>query len=549
MTYHKFFCSLLGVLWAVTSVFAAPVLPIDTTSKNKIFPVGNSQIQGAEFFTYIKDGIDFLKQNELAKGINLIATALQQLNSKSKFMRAMPYQSYEMVSILKEVNAGNLSAQEKKLGQMIIKRLFIADSTQTQNVVASDFKNVPNTVFTKRVKVLIYSIQEDKKLTAELKNLLKVAPDLASANTLMAEMCYDNGDYNGCINYSNKTLNALPEYTHAYHMRGKSYSHMRKYDKAIAELDKAIKLSPDVALLIYDRADILLDMERYAEAITIYKKFVPSKFRWAFYNLARSYRGLEKLDSAMYYINEHINQYADDEDGYKIKGDIFSDKNEYDKAISAYTTGLSFAPQNDALLENRGDAYYWSKQYTDALKDYEEALKIESTPYRLDHIGYCYYRFNEYEKSIVFYNKALKLNPEYKDCYWGLNLTYNAMHKYNDAIVAGHKAIAIDSTYDSALGNLGWSYYCAGDYKNCITYSYKALKYEPSAAYAMFNIALATLAGGNFEGAKERYQFFINECRKNNYTISDGAVDDLKELVKNNVMAKEATYIIENIFQ
>jgi len=552
MTYHKIICSLLGLMLTAVTVSASTITHHrDTTAKNKILPIGggNNQFQDADFLAYFKDGIDLLKQDDLAKGINLISTGFQKIDAQASVMRAMPYSTYELVSILKEVNGNTLSPNEKKLGQAFIKNMFVYEPSEAEKNLIPHFKQVPNTLFAKRIRLFMLNAVNSKKTPAELDALLKLTQDLVPANILKAEQCYDDEQYEKCINYSTRLLKATPKYTHAYHMRAKSYANLKQYEKAIADYDAAIKLSPQMLVLTYDRADALMDMDQYAEAITGFKVFVASEYKWTFYNIARAYRNLKKLDSALYYINEHIRQYPEDEDGYNIKGDIFTDNQDYEKAISAYTTGLQFAPKDDDLFEDRADAYFWSRQYAEAIKDYQKAADIAISPYRLDRIGSCYYYLNDYEKSIIYHNKALKANPQYKYSYWSLNLTYNKMQKYRDAIVAGHKAIAIDSTYDGALGNLGWSYYCAGDYKNCIKYSYKALKYEPSTSYAMFNIALATLHNGDFEKAKERYRLFIDECHQKNYKINDGAIEDLKDLVKQNVMAKEATYIIEEIFK
>lgn len=551
MTYHKLFCGFIGLMLSALTVSAATLPHLDTTAKNKILPIGGSsnQLQGADFLAYFKDGIELLKQDDLTKGINLLNTGFQQIDAQASVLRTMPYTAYELVSILKEVNGNTLSAKEKKLGQVFIKNMFVAGPAEADKIILPLIKQAPNTLFTKRVRLFMLTAVNSKKAPAEVDALLKLNPNLVPANILKAEQCFDNEQYAKCISYSTRLINILPKYAHAYHMRAKANAGLTNYEKAITDYDAAIKLSPQMQVVIYDKADALMELERYAEAITAYKLFVPSEYKWTFYNIARAYRNLDKPDSAIYYINEHIRQYPDDEDGYNIKGDIFTDKQDFEKAVSAYTTGLQFAPKDDDLYEDRGDAYFWNHQYTEAINDYQKAIEIESTPFRLNRMGSCYYYLNEYDKAILFHNKAIKLNPKYKYSYWSLNLTYNKMQRYNDAIAAAHKAIAIDSTYDSALGNLGWSYYCAGDYKNCIKYSYKALQYKPSAAYAMFNIALATLHNGDFEKAKERYRFFIDECHKKDYKINDGAIDDLRDLIKQNFMAKEATYIIEEIFK
>ncbi|MEO6851598.1 MAG: hypothetical protein ABI203_10300, partial [Mucilaginibacter sp.] len=130
----------------------------------------------------------------------------------------------------------------------------------------------------------------------------------------------------------------------------------------------------------------------------------------------------------------------------------------------------------------------------------------------------------------------------------GLDYCYDALGKHEMAIEVCKKALAIDSTYDNALGDLGWEYYCTGHFDECITYSYKCLKYDEKATYAMFNIALATLRKGDADKAKELYGHFLSVCKQNNYEIGNGAVKDLRDLIKQSIQTKEAVSIIEDIF-
>jgi len=111
------------------------------------------------------------------------------------------------------------------------------------------------------------------------------------------------------------------------------------------------------------------------------------------------------------------------------------------------------------------------------------------------------------------------------------------------------KAVAVDSTNSSALGNLGWIYYCLGDFENCIIYSKRAIKQQDDAFYAMFNIALCKLRLGKYDESIELYKKYISLSKSQNNENLDGAMADLKDLIKKNILVKESTYILENLFQ
>jgi tetratricopeptide (TPR) repeat protein len=128
-------------------------------------------------------------------------------------------------------------------------------------------------------------------------------------------------------------------------------------------------------------------------------------------------------------------------------------------------------------------------------------------------------------------------------------LCYNQIGKNEQAKESLLKAIQIDSTSSPALGNLGWIYYCLGDYQKCITYSQRAIRYQNDAFYAMFNIAISTLRLGKYDESVDLYKKYIDLGKKNNKEDFDGAIADLRDLIKQNILVKESTYIIENVFQ
>jgi tetratricopeptide (TPR) repeat protein len=163
-------------------------------------------------------------------------------------------------------------------------------------------------------------------------------------------------------------------------------------------------------------------------------------------------------------------------------------------------------------------------------------------------MGDCYYNKEDYQTSIQYHQKALKIDPTYKYALLSLDLCYDRLENHELALSYCKKAIAIDSTYANALGNLGWEYYCTGHYDECIDYSYRCLRHDESASYAMFNIALATLRKGDASKARELYKHFFELCQEKKYEMTGGAVTDLRDLIKANVEVDQAKSIIRDIF-
>nr|WP_197486582.1 tetratricopeptide repeat protein [Mucilaginibacter sp. L294] len=461
--------------------------------------------------------------------------------------RIMPYQTYEILQLIIQTGKGNLSKEEKRLGEALIKGMFAKDKPSDKTML-SYLKQSSNSLFINRFRLLFLTLTNDTTANIQVDKLLADEPKLISANLLKAEILNKGEQYEECIKFCDKVIAQWPNYAYAYKLKGDCYASLDQNEQALTQYTKAIELFPKYYEAIYERAEALLDIKSYKASIDGFRVINPS-YKWAAYNLARAYRKIDMADSALYYINMHIKQNPDDGDGYNIKGSIYYDKNEYGTAINFLTQAIQLDTLKDYYYEDRGDAYFYADSIGYALKDFEKLVELDKkSEYGLRRIGDCYYANKDYAKAIMYQQKAIEILPENKYAFVSLNLCYEKLNKFKEAIEAGKKAVAIDSTYRMALGNLGWTYYRVGEYNLCIDYSYRALKYDKTAAYAMFNIALATLRKGEFEKAKGLYGKFIKECKDNGYTVNDGAITDLKDLIDQKVMVKESKFIIKNIF-
>ncbi len=110
---------------------------------------------------------------------------------------------------------------------------------------------------------------------------------------------------------------------------------------------------------------------------------------------------------------------------YYVKGVVYDDKKEYDKAIEAYQEAIRFNPKQD-------DVYY--------------------------NIGVDYSNKQMYDKAIDAYYKAIQINPTDDGAYYNMGIIYTDKQMYSVAIAAYKKAIQINPTKDKAYYNMGVIY-------------------------------------------------------------------------------------------
>lgn len=72
-------------------------------------------------------------------------------------------------------------------------------------------------------------------------------------------------------------------------------------------------------------------------------------------------------------------------------------------------------PENSSYLDTYGWIYYKLKDYKNAKKYIEQAVKIGSNAVLLEHLGDVYEGMDDIEHAIRYWNESLKLDPDNKD--------------------------------------------------------------------------------------------------------------------------------------
>lgn len=82
------------------------------------------------------------------------------------------------------------------------------------------------------------------------------------------------------------------------------------------------------------------------------------------------------------------------------------------------------AQTDDSVLQNLSQAneMYRQGQYSDAAKIYEEILRRGVSAELYYNLGNCYYKIDEIGRAILNYERALRLNPRFKDASYNLKI-------------------------------------------------------------------------------------------------------------------------------
>ncbi|MCZ8225925.1 MAG: tetratricopeptide repeat protein [Microcystis sp. LE19-84.1B] len=188
----------------------------------------------------------------------------------------------------------------------------------------------------------------------------------------------DQQKYELALDDYNKAIKLNPNHANAYNNRGNLYYDLQKYDLALADYDKAIEINPNFAILYYNRGGVYYNQQKYELALSDINKAIDinPNYAEAYYNRGNIYYDLQKYELALSDINKAIELNPNYAEAYNNRGLLYKDLQKYDLALSDYSKAIDINPNLAEAYVNRGVLYFGQKKYELALSDYNKAIEI-----------------------------------------------------------------------------------------------------------------------------------------------------------------------------
>lgn len=157
---------------------------------------------------------------------------------------------------------------------------------------------------------------------------------------------------------------------------------------------------------------------------------------------------------------------------------------DYKTAIQLFTEILNSGRLPKAWLATtlylRGKAYRSSRQFPQAVADYEAAVRADS---KLDpayyELGATYHSMNQYAKAVAAFTQAINLKPNLGHYYEGRCTSYSWMSRYGEAIRDCEVALRSEPRNANLIAFLGRLYEEAGQKQRAIEMYKLALSINP----------------------------------------------------------------------
>ena len=198
----------------------------------------------------------------------------------------------------------------------------------------------------------------------------------AAFNFILANLLYQEDDLKGSIAEYLVAVKKFPNYFRAYYNLGRGYVATGEYDKALANLQKALTIQSGDGTLYGLIGYCYLNLEKPSSALDAYRMAImlaPTSRDWRLGKL-QSFVALELTDEAIGMLYEFIKEEPANADWWKLQANQFLSKQENAKAAANLTIVRQLGKADGPSLTLLGDLLLNEGLVADALDSYVEAL-------------------------------------------------------------------------------------------------------------------------------------------------------------------------------
>lgn len=241
-------------------------------------------------------------------------------------------------------------------------------------------------------------------------------------------------------------------------------------DRAIADLDEAIRLNPKMAAAYLNRGVIYAQKRDQARAMADY-------------------------DAAL--------ALGEGKSAYTNRGNLFMALGQYDRAIADYQAALKLQPLASLTLINLAIAYREVGRYEESLQAADHSYRLKTEPRAQVVRGDTLLRMGDYAAAEGAYTKAIVTFRSYTEAYRDRAYARLKLGKYELAMQDADQAVKLAPGRPDVLNNRCWLRTIAGrDLQQAIADCDAALAKAPADGGIFHTRAYARFRVGDLEGAK-----------------------------------------------
>lgn len=178
----------------------------------------------------------------------------------------------------------------------------------------------------------------------------------------------------------------------------------------------------------------------------------------------------------------------------------------------------------------RGNRFYFDKDYSQALMAYEDTIKLNPTwAEAYNNRGIVKYELGQFSSAIEDYTTAIKLKPNFMDALNNRGNAYAANEQFQNAVKDLQAALKINGNSAVIHNNLGSIYLSMQKFNTAIKEYTEAIQINPHYSTAYYNRAIAHYRSGNLIQAMADIKSAIT------LSPNDSAMQDFYKKIDRNI--------------
>ena len=229
-------------------------------------------------------------------------------------------------------------------------------------------------------------------------------------------MIYQKTDstLNNALFYINEYIKNFPNDQMALHNRAEIHIKMKNNDLAIQDFGLALQKDSTRynQFIHFKRGLAYFNQQKYQESIYDFKQnlLIDTTSKGAAYNIAIAYQILQKLDSAVIFLDKTLKIDAKYELALNLKWKILKAQNKKDLMLSTLNQLITVNGKNEEALLNRAQHYFEEKNWVKCIYDLD--LAIGANPKNSNTVfvkGICYMNNKQTLEACNEWKKALQM--------------------------------------------------------------------------------------------------------------------------------------------
>ena len=303
-----------------------------------------------------------------------------------------------------------------------------------------------------------------------------------------------------------QALELAPERTSLHHLHGQVELALNRPDEALAAFDLVSPKAANQEVLAKDRARVLRMLKLHEQALRSAQKAIElaPEYIPGILEAAKSLEGLGDHQKALRAYEKALQLDPEHREAHYRRGLLLHKLGRNREALEEFDKVLELRPRFKEALQAKGMAHDALGEYDKAAVSLKGSIGVEDEVVYNDK-GVALSRLGQNGKAVLYYQKALELNPEFGTAWFNIGKAYYRLGDPKSALAAFQRAVELKPDHKSAWNNLGVAYRRQGRYKEACHSYRKAIALDPEYAWPKHNLGVVLEQMGEPGEAREAF--------------------------------------------